>query len=239
MKRLTQAPSRTEQVYATIRDSICDCTLQPGAHLVQEEIAEKLGVSRQPVQQAMLLLKNDGLVVELGGRGLYVAPLDPDAIRHHYQIRVALDQLAARLAAQKAAASEAFRARLRDEGERIMAQGEAALGGGRAVEAVHEDVRFHWFIYESSGNPLIAPTAEPHWNFLRRVMVGVLLHANRGPRVWREHRLILDALLAGDADAVAREMSEHAHGAEKALLGEIAAGRASALVSGDAVALAK
>lgn len=230
MKRLTQAPSRTEQVYASLRDSICDCTLPPGAHLVQEEIAETLGVSRQPVQQAMLLLKNDGLVVELGGRGLYVAPLEPDAIRRHYEIRVALDQLAARLAARQAAGSEAFATRLREQGERIIAQGESALRKGRAVEAVREDIRFHAFIYEASGNPLIASTAQPHWNFLRRAMVGVLLHANRGPQVWREHRRILDALVSGDEEAVARGLAAHALGAEEALMAEIAAGRASALV---------
>lgn len=231
MRRLTQALSRTEQVYAMIRDGICDCTLQPGTHLVQEEIAATLGVSRQPVQQAMLLLKNDGLVVEHGGRGLYVAPLDPEAIKRHYQIRVVLDQLAAKLVAERAAVSAEFRADLRKEGDEILAKGEKALIRDSAVEAVYEDVRFHEYIYEMSGNPLIASTAEPHWSYLRRVMVGVLLHANRGKRVWQEHRQILDALVAGDKKAATRILSTHAMGAQKALLSKIAEGQATALVA--------
>ena len=93
MKPLVNAPSRTEQVYHAIRESICDCSLEPGMHLVQEDLAGTLGVSRQPVQQAMLLLKNDGLVVESGGRGLFVAPIDRESMEHHYQIRLVLDQL--------------------------------------------------------------------------------------------------------------------------------------------------
>ena len=98
MQPLATAPSRAEQVYNAIRDSICDGKMAPGTHLVQEELAATLGVSRQPVQQALLLLKNERLVVELGARGLYVAPLNADDVIHHYQIRIVLDQLAARLA---------------------------------------------------------------------------------------------------------------------------------------------
>ena len=87
MRPLASTPSRTEQVHAAIRESICDCTLKPGTHLVQEDLAAQLGVSRQPVQQAMLLLKSEGLVVEQGGRGLCVAPISPESIVQHYQIR--------------------------------------------------------------------------------------------------------------------------------------------------------
>lgn len=79
MKPITSTPSRAEQVYFAIRDSICDGALEAGTHLVQEDLAARLGVSRQPVQQAMALLKNDGLVLEQGARGLYVAPLDAEA----------------------------------------------------------------------------------------------------------------------------------------------------------------
>lgn len=231
MQPLITTPSRTEQVYARIRDSICDCTLAPGTHLVQEDLAAMLGVSRQPVQQAMLLLKSEGLVVEHGGRGLYVAPLDPEAIAHHYEIRVVLDQLAARLVAERAAVSDDFSKVLRKRGEEFLAAGEGAQQKGSPLEAVHHDVRFHGFVYEMSGNPLIASTAEVHWNFLRRVMVAVLIHANRGKLVWQQHRQILDALVAGDAEAGQRLMADHAFGAEGALLAEIEAGRAAALVT--------
>lgn len=218
MQPIAAAPSRAEQVYNAIRDSICDGRMTPGTHLVQEELAAKLGVSRQPVQQALLLLKNERLVVELGARGLYVAPLNADDVIHHYQIRIVLDQLAARLVTERAAASPAWGAELRRRGEEILAEGEAARNRRNAPDAVRHDVRFHSFIYEMSGNPFIADTAASHWNYLRRVMVAVLLHAERGEVVWRQHREILEALLAGDAAVSERLAAEHVLGAQDALL---------------------
>lgn len=221
MKPLAQAPSRTELVYQMIRDNIRDCTLEPGTHLVQEDLAAMLGVSRQPVQQAMLLLKTDGLVVERGARGLYVAPLDPEQIGHHYQIRLVFDQLAAGLVADRAATDPGFAADLRRAGEAILQEGEAARSVG-AAEAVAQDVRFHTFLYEMSGNPLIAPAADMHWNFLRRVMVAVLLHAERGPVVWSQHRDILDLLVAGQAEAGRDLVTRHILGAKDALFEALA-----------------
>lgn len=222
MQPIAAAPSRAEQVYNAIRDSICDGRMTPGTHLVQEDLAAQLGVSRQPVQQALLLLKNERLVVELGARGLYVAPLDADDVIHHYQIRIVLDQLAARLVTERAAASRAWADELRRRGDEILAEGEGARDRRNAPDAVSHDVRFHSFIYEMSGNPFIADTASSHWNYLRRVMVAVLLHAERGEVVWRQHREILDALLAGDAAASERLAAEHVLGAQDALLRALA-----------------
>lgn len=222
MQPLATAPSRAEQVYNAIRDSICDGKMAPGTHLVQEELAATLGVSRQPVQQALLLLKNERLVVELGARGLYVAPLNADDVIHHYQIRIVLDQLAARLVTERAAASPAFAAELARRGTAILSEGEGARNRSNAPDAVGHDVQFHSFVYEMSGNPFIADTAAAHWNYLRRVMVAVLLHAERGEVVWRQHREILDALLAGDPAVSEQMAAEHVLGAQEALLQALA-----------------
>ena len=226
MQPLINVPSRTEQVYRAIRASICDCSLEPGRHLVQEDLAEMLGVSRQPVQQAMLLLKNDGLVVESGGRGLFVAPVERESIEHHYQIRLVLDQLAVRLVAERSRQDAGFKARLRREGDAILAVGKGAEQAGSAAEAVRHDVQFHSFIYDMTGNPLIRPTAESHWLFLRRVMIGVLLHAARGPLVWAQHEHILDLLVAGEVERVVTLATDHVLGAQQALIAAMESGKA-------------
>lgn len=231
MQKLTSIPSRTEQVYLSVREDICDCILEPGTHLVQEELAATLGVSRQPIQQAMLLLKNDGLVVESGGRGLYVAPIDRAGMEHHYQIRLVLDQLAARLVAERVHADPGFRSQLRREGATILAAGKNAEKTGGAAEAVRHDVAFHSFIYTMSGNPQIQPTADAHWLFLRRVMIGVLLHAERGPLVWAQHEHILDALVAGDVESSVALATEHVTGAQQALIDAMSSGKAEHLFS--------
>lgn len=218
MRPVAAAQSRTEQVYDMIRDSICTGELASGTHLVQEELALTLGVSRQPIQQAMLLLKNDGLVVEVGARGLYVAPLDAGAVIHHYQIRIVLDQLAAQLICQRIAHAPDFGDELRRLAEPILVEGENARTEGSAALAVSHDVKFHSFLYEMSGNPFIVSTAEPHWNYLRRVMIAVLLHAERGEIVWSQHRDILTTLLTGNTADSQAIVADHVLGAQTALL---------------------
>ena len=99
---LTKIPTRTDyvdEVYKTLLDAISAGKLSPGERVTQEYLADQLNVSRSPVLQALRLLKKDGLLEEAPGRGLVVACLDPIRIGHLYQVRGALDGLAARLAA--------------------------------------------------------------------------------------------------------------------------------------------
>lgn len=218
MKPIVEIPNRAEQVYISIRDSICEGTLTPGTHLVQERLAARLGVSRQPVQQAMALLRNDGLVLERGSRGLYVAPVDAAATVHRYQIRLGLDQLAARLCAQRAVHDPAFRAEFLADGNRILEAGERALASGIHRDAVAMDVEFHSFLYERSGNPMIAATAEPLWHYLRRVMITVITYADRGSLVWQQHRDIHRTIAAGQVERGVALVTDHIGGAEDAIL---------------------
>ena len=99
---LDPLPNLIDQVYARILDAIVDRTLLPGQRITQNELAEKLGVSRQPVSHALHLLHRQGLVAESGRRGFEVRALDPSRIRQLYEVRGAIDALAARLAAARA-----------------------------------------------------------------------------------------------------------------------------------------
>src|SRR6059036_3477762 len=98
LSRITSTPDLTEQVYQRLLYAICDGELAPKARLTQEELAASLDVSRQPVLQALRLLKKDGFVIDAGRRGLRVAPLEAQAITQVYEVRAVLDGLAARRA---------------------------------------------------------------------------------------------------------------------------------------------
>ncbi|MDU8943027.1 GntR family transcriptional regulator [Ovoidimarina sediminis] len=199
MKLLKPQPSLTEQVYEAIVDEICDGALPAGSHLVQEQLAERLGVSRQPVQQAMARLKADGMVEEVGRRGLWVTRLDADLMRHHYDIRAALDGLAARMAAERIAAGPERGQQFTRAAAEILELGQRAVETGDVAGQVRHDMALHTLIYDASGNPLLARTAEPHWRFLRRAMSEVLRHATLPREIWRQHAEIVEAIAAGDA----------------------------------------
>lgn len=213
MRALRTAPGLAEQLYSAVLDEICDGTLAPGAHLVQEQLAERFEVSRQPVQQAMARLRADGLVEDVGKRGLRVAALDLDRMQHHYEIRAALDALAARRAAERAQADAAVARDIGKRGRAILADGARAIRDGLTREQIRHDEAFHKLIYDASGNPLLARTAEAHWRFLRRVMGDVLRHAETPREIWRQHGEILAALEAGNPDLAEKLARAHIAGA--------------------------
>ena len=156
-------------------------------------MARAYGVSRQPVQQALLLLRDRGLVREAPGRGLIVSPIDPDFIRKLYEVRAMLDGLAARLAAERGAE------RAKIEGPAYMDAGRAAVASGSLNEQIEADMNFHAFVNELSENSLIGETTAPHWPYLRRVMGEVLRDDAQMPQtILAEHVAILDAIIAGD-----------------------------------------
>jgi DNA-binding GntR family transcriptional regulator len=201
MRPIPSQPTLVDRVVEAIVAEIADGTLASNARLIQDELARAYGVSRQPVQQALLLLRNHGLVREAPGRGLIVSPLDVELVRNLYQIRTMLDGLAARMAAQNAAE------RARREGRERIARGFSAVESGSLTEQIIADIAFHAFVGELSGNPLIGETTRPYW---RRIM-GEVLRGNEGmPRtLWDEHAAILEAIIAGDGDRAEQLSREH------------------------------
>ena len=194
MSPVQAQPTLVEQVVNAIISEIVDGELPANSRLIQDELARAYGVSRQPVQQALLLLRDRGLVREAPGRGLIVSPLDVDLVRSLYEVRAMLDGLAARLAAERGAE----RARL--EGPAYLDEGRAAVKSGSLNKQIEADMRFHAFINEISGNPLIGETTAPHWPYLRRVMGEVLRDDAQMPQtILGEHAAILDAVIAGDS----------------------------------------
>lgn len=216
---LARIQSRTDyvdEVYRVLLDAISDGTLAPGARLTQEEIAEQLSVSRSPVLQALRLLKKDGLVRDAPGRGVLVAPLELEWIGHLYEVRGALEALAARLAARRKARIDPA----------LIAAGRQASRGSDVKAMLEADVAFHNALYEASGNPLIGQSAQTHWVHLRRVMGAVLQASGLRDAIWDEHQAIADAIAAGNAEragALVERHTERARANLMARLGEVLA----------------
>ena len=197
--QLETAPDLVERVWRVLLDAICEGSLAPGARIMQEDVAAQLAVSRQPVLQALRLLKKDGFVLDAPGRGVLVAPLDVVQIERIYQVRSTLDALAARLAAEQ-------RYKLPSE---IIQQGREALKSAQIKPMLEADARFHGAIYQASGNPLIAQSAQLHWAHIRRAMGAVLQVSSIRASIWDEHEAIARTIAAGQAERAETLMREH------------------------------
>lgn len=204
MTDVTFLPTLVEQVYARILTEICDGTLPPNSRLIQDELAAAYNVSRQPIQQALMLLRARGFVTDGPKRGVVVAPLDVDFMKGVYEVRQILDGLASRLAAERAPEIA------REQGWAFIDRGLKAIKSGSIGSQIAEDISFHQFIYSISGNLTIEETARPHWHYLRRIM-GEVLRVERdiSKNIWDEHVEILEAIIAGDGRLAERLAEEH------------------------------
>lgn len=215
MKGIEKGPTLGEQVFAHIREGIVHGRLRPGQMLVESELAHELQVSRTPVSNAVIMLKERGLVEERGGK-FVVLNLSIRDVVDLYQCRLAFDGLAARLAA-----------------ERITDAQLASLATGldvwdQVIEAPDTnalwvaDLSFHAAVYEASANPHLRRFSEIATDLLstyRRVILESLSShpdQKRSPEdVRREHERIFEALRARDP--------EEAEGAARAHIGSVIA----------------
>jgi DNA-binding GntR family transcriptional regulator len=203
MESLVAPKTLVDQAYEAILNAICTGALKPGERLTQDQVAQRLNVSRQPIHNALRVLKAQGFLRETGRRGLAVAPLDPGLFEAIYQFRSAVEPLAVRLATP----------RLRPEtiarGRDLISRGHAAIAADDSRALVEADMAFHSFVYELSGNSLILETMRLNWQHLRRAMGEVLRLPNLARRVWQEHEAILQAMIAGDGEDAARRIHDH------------------------------
>jgi len=205
MRSLDPDPDLSERIHDTVLDAICAGELKSGVRLTEEELANKFGASRQPVLQAMMLLRREGFLIDAGRKGVCVAPLDVQQAANLYVVRAALDGAAGRLAAGRYTPHLAHRGRL------LLDVGRRAVASGNVTAVIEADIDFHLFVYEASGNPLIAETAQPHWQHLRRVMAAALGEDDLRVSIWDEHEAILRALelgAVGEAEALCRTHAE-------------------------------
>lgn len=173
--------------------------LAPGTRIVEDRLAARLGVSRNPVREALQALAAEGFVDILPRRGAVVAQVTQEEAEDLFDVRAALEPLAARLAARRS--DSAGRERLSD----VLERARAATESGDLDTLAACNTEFHSVVVELSGNDylglLVAPMA------LRVQWVFRTSAATRAPHSWTEHEELLRAIVAGDedfAEAVAR-----------------------------------
>jgi DNA-binding GntR family transcriptional regulator len=210
---LDASPDLVDRAYSALLDAIVSGALVPGERYSQEALAERLGTSRQPVLQALMLLRSQGLVkTGPAGRGVEAAPLSAALVQHLYLVRGALDALAARSAAYRP------RPELRDTGMALIRAGRDAAAAADPRGWAEADLAFHRLIYEAAHNPLLVDAAAVPWHHTRRAMVACLRAPVPGRTVWAEHLALLNAVVRGDARLAERLAREHCEASALLLL---------------------
>lgn len=198
-----------ETAYRRLLEEIRLGRLQPGVRLRESELADRLGISRTPVREAIRQLESDGLVVHLPRQGATVRTLDYSEIMELYEMRAVLEGTAARLAAR--AASEVELAELRALNEELA----KAPHGGQAYEL---NRLFHLTLLDAAKNRFLIKGANALQKTLYILGPTTLLDSERAERAVDEHRLILAALEARDGARAESVMREHIEAAQAARL---------------------
>jgi len=201
--------SLADRAYVAIRDKLIMLDIRPNAAIAESELATQLGVGRTPVREALKRLEADRLVMSFPRRGTFATGVDVADLRHISQIRVHLEPVAARTAAEQA--SPAVRAELLELADRIEALDVVNLDRD---ELMRWDLLVHRAVYRASGNPHLEDILIRYDNLATRIFC---LFLERLPTVSRhvgEHTDLLRAIAAGDGDKAAEIALEHVTGFE-------------------------
>ncbi|MET8167630.1 GntR family transcriptional regulator [Streptomyces sp. NPDC005329] len=190
-----------DRVYEALLELITTRALQPGQHLVESELATHLGVSRQPVREALQRLNTEGWVDLRPAQGAFVHEPTEDEADQLLTVRTLLEAEAARLAAAHAdkAGIEAL--------DEILAQGMSAVARDDVDAAVALNARFHAKVIELAGNTVLAELAAQVDRRVRWYYTPIA--RQRGHKSWIEHRDLIAAIAAHDEQLATRLMREH------------------------------
>ncbi|MFJ9376744.1 GntR family transcriptional regulator [Streptomyces sp. NPDC101455] len=204
--------SGRDKAYAYLKDTVLTDPEMQGAFLSEQELADRIGVSRTPIREALLMLAAEDLVELVPKRGARVAPLTGREVRELMELRGLVERYAAeRLVAAGRVPLEELRS--------LLEQQRALTGAEEAHAFIAVDHRFHASLVAAVGNTLL----DRHYDGLRsrQVRAGVVAVFNQQGRqkaVLDEHEAIVDALAAGDAQAACAAIDHHLRSTLKVLL---------------------
>lgn len=211
---LDAAPaSLADRAYLAVRDQLIMLDIQPGEPIDDDELAKSLGVGRTPVREALKRLEGDRLVVSFPRRGTFATGMDIADLAHISEIRVQLEPLAARRAAERAPRST--RTELDELASRIE---DVDIVGTDRTEVMRWDLAVHRSIYRAANNPHLEDVLIRYDNLATRIHCMFLDRlTTTDMHVVAEHVALLRAIAAGEADRADDLAREHVLGFERAI----------------------
>ncbi len=190
-------------VFKTLRQAILKGELEPGERLMEIQLAERLGVSRTPIREAIRKLELEGLVLMIPRRGAEVAKISEKNLRDVLEVRRSLEELAIDLACQRIQEEELETLR---EAQKEFA---AAVAAGDAMEIAQTDEKFHEIIYSGTGNQKLMQILSNLREQMYRYRLEYIKDANKRQILLVEHEQILKALSLRHVQEARLAVREH------------------------------
>ena len=204
-----------EVVSETLRQAIKDGVLKPGERLMEIQLADELGVSRTPIREAIRKLELEGFVVMVPRRGTYVADISLKDIAQVFEIRSALEELAAGLAAERITPDEL------EYLERILVEINEYIDNDEFDKIVDADVRFHDVLYHASRNQRLVDILNNLREQMYRYSIEYLKKKECYPQLLNEHQTIIDAIAGHDKELATKFTSQHIKNQAETVVGTI------------------
>jgi DNA-binding GntR family transcriptional regulator len=199
----------TEGIYEALKEQLMDLTIQPGSVMNMSKLAKELDVSTTPLREALARLESEGLITKKALTGYRAAPvLDESGVRELFEVRLALEPVAARRAASQRSSQDLADIETSAADMRAMTAGSSLAGHYQQYrQFADEDARFHEIVARAAGNGLLS-----------RTLVGLSAHihlyrlyfaAGIGTETALEHTSICAAIRDANADSAEQAMREH------------------------------
>ena len=195
--------SRSQQAYNQLRRKILIGEFRPGERIQEERLAEMLSISRTPVRDALRRLQRDGLVRLAGHGGATITPLNAAELEDLYEVRTALESLAARLAAERATGDHVTLMR-----EALLAAQQAWIRGDK-IGVLEANSTFHDTIYRAAGSRYLREVLETVRAPLLLFRATICYAPGEYDRVLAEHRVLVEQIEQHNPAGAEAAMRDH------------------------------
>lgn len=202
-------------VFTTLRQAILKGELLPGERLMEIQLAEKMGVSRTPIREAIRKLEREGLVIMVPRKGAEVAGISEKILRDVLEVRMTLEKLALRLA---------FKRQGTDLIEKLEAAEQTfqdAIEGEKLIDMAEADEHFHFLIYEAADNDKLRELLNSLKENMYRYRLEYLKDENYRRSLMEEHNAIIEAFRANDLEKGLEVTDTHIANQERAVIGRV------------------
>ena len=210
--RLDNYKPLRELVFESLREAIIEGRLKPGERLMEMQLADEMGVSRTPVREAIRKLELEGFVVMIPRKGAYVSGISVKDIVEVFEVRAALEAMAAGLAAERITDIEL------EELERALVQITEVSDKDDFEAIVETDTNFHDLIYRACRNERLVQIITHLKEQIQRFRTTSLAQPGRLRDAQSEHRSIVEAISERNVEMAQSLAREHIENAEQSLL---------------------